>query len=157
MTAISRATWHSVCWRLALLAAAIAVGGALAMTVILAAVAMAASALAGVSSEQVPTLLTSDPVFPWFCAAAGVFTAFAAGYITARLAGGPTLQHVLAACLVTVFGHLLAIALLGSPLAWWGTVLYIGLASPALVLGWYCGIPAPCRPSCSGSDLDSQP
>ena len=144
MNVTSRAYWENVRWRPALLAAAIAVGGALAMTVILAAVAMTASALAGVPAAQVPTLLTADPVFAWFCAVAGVCTAFVAGYITANLEGDGALQQVMAACLLTVAGHVLVVIALGSPLAPWETAIYIALTPPALFVGGYCGAPVRC-------------
>jgi hypothetical protein len=154
MPAIRRAYWQNVRWLPALFAAAIAVGGALAMTVILAVVAMAASALAGVPAAQVPTLLTADPVFSWFCTAAGVCTAFVAGYITANFEGQGAPLQVMASCLLTVAGHMMVVVALGSPLAPWGTALYIALAPPALFLGFYCGAPVsrprsagPCGPS----------
>src|SRR5688572_26140025 len=81
-------------WTAAIGAAGIAVGGALSMTVVLGAVAMLAAAIRGLPGGQLPLLLTTDPSFPWFCAAAGVFTALLAGYITSQ-AGGGTVRHAM--------------------------------------------------------------
>lgn len=141
MTATSRISWQGVRWRPALLAAAIAVGGAMAMTVVLAAVAMLASAVAGVPARQVPTLLTTDAAFPWFCAAAGVFTAVSAGYITTRSEGGVSIRQAVTACLFTFVGQVTVAWVLGSPLAPSATALYIALTLPALCLGCYLGAP----------------
>ncbi|MEX2142322.1 MAG: hypothetical protein WD894_23840 [Pirellulales bacterium] len=141
MSAISRTSLQSVCWRPALRAAAIGVGGALAMTVVLAAVAMLAAAVAGVPAQRVPTLLTSDVAFPWFCAAAGVFTALLAGYITARNEGGVSSRNVGTACMLTVAGHMAVVGVLGSPLAPVATATYIACTLPALCLGCYFGAP----------------
>jgi hypothetical protein len=143
MTAISRTLSHNAGWRPALLAAAIAVGGALAMTVVLAAVAMLASALGGMSAQHVPMLLTTDAAFPWFCAAAGVFSALLAGYITARREGNGSIRQVMKACLLTGMGHIGVVGALGSPLAPWAAALYIASTLPALCLGYYLGLPAP--------------
>jgi hypothetical protein len=146
MSAISRTSLPHVRWRPAFLAAAIAVGGALAMTVVLAAVAMLASTAAGVPAQRVPTLLTSDAAFPWFCAAAGVFTALLAGYITTRLECAASMRQALAACMLTVVGHVAVVGLLGSPLAPVATAMYIACMLPALCLGCYLGAPAPSGP-----------
>jgi hypothetical protein len=141
MTAISRTlSNHAGGWP-ALLAAAIAVGGALAMTVVLAAVAMLGSALAGVPAQQAPMLLTTDAAFPWFCAAAGLFSALLAGYITAPRDGSVQIHQVMRACLLTGMGHIAVVGTLGSPLAPWATALYIALTLPALCLGRYLGAP----------------
>jgi hypothetical protein len=143
MATVSRTLPNDVGWRPAMLAAAVAVGGALSMTIVLAAVAMLASVLAGVPARQAPTLLTTDAAFPWFCAAAGVFSALLAGYITARRERGPWIRQVTRACLLTGAGHIAVVGTLGSPLAAWATSLYIALTMPALCLGCYLGSPAP--------------
>ena len=137
--AVSRTFSNDVGWRPAVLAAAIAVGGALAMTVVLAAVAMLASALAGVPAQQVPLLLTTDAVFPWFCAAAGVFSANLAGYITARCERSMPIRQMVKACLLAGAGHIAVAGTLGSPLGPWATALYIALTLPALCLGCFLG------------------
>ena len=146
MSAISRISLQRIRWRPALLAAAIAVGGALAMTVVLAAVAMLASAAAGVPDERVPMLLTTDAAFPWFCAAAGVFTALLAGYITARSEGSVSIRQVMAAGMLVVVSHAAVVGVLGSPLAPLATAMYIASTLPALSLGCYVGAPAPYQP-----------
>lgn len=134
---LSRLTWRPVCR-----AAAIAVGGALAMTVVLSAVAMVAAAVGGVPAPRVPTLLTNDREFPLFCAAAGVFTALLAGYITTRSEGGVSIHQALAAGLLTVVCHVAVVSVLGSPLAPLATGVYIALTPPALWAGCYLGASA---------------
>lgn len=134
-------TRSSACpWKTAPYAAGLAIGGALAMTVILGAVAMLSAAIRGLPATQVPLLLT-DSSFPWFCAAAGVFSALLAGYITSRTVGGATANHWLAAGLLTAAGHGCVVALFGSTLAPLATAAYIGLTMPAVSLGCYFGSP----------------
>ena len=111
------------------------------MTIVLAAVAMLASAVAGVPAQRIPTLLTTDVMFPRFCAAAGVFTALLAGYITSRSAGSASTGKALQASVLTVVGHVTVVALLGSPLSPWATAMYIAITPPALCLGCYLGAP----------------
>jgi hypothetical protein len=110
------------------------------MTVVLGAVAMLAAAMRGLPPAQVPLLLTDDPLFAWFCAAAGVFMALLAGYITSR-DGGTTKGQALAAGILTLVGHGAVAGLAGSPLAAWATAVYIGSTMPALWLGCYLGSP----------------
>jgi hypothetical protein len=88
-------------------------------------------------------LLTTDAAFPWFCAAAGVFTALLAGYITSRSEGRASIRQAQAACILTVVGHGTIVVVLGTPLAPWATALYIAFTPPALCLGCYLGAPSP--------------
>jgi hypothetical protein len=126
-------------WKAAFSTAGLAVGGALAMTVVLGAVAMLSAAVRGLPTAQVPLLLTTDQSFPWFCAAAGLFSALLAGYITTRT--GVAAPHGLAAGVLTMTGHAAVVALLGSALSPTATVAYIGLTLPAVWLGGYLGSP----------------
>jgi hypothetical protein len=128
-------------WKTAVCAAGLAVGGALAMTVVLGTVAMLSAAIRGLPAAQVPRLLTTDASFPWFCAVAGVFSALGAGYITSRT-GGAMAKHWLASGALTVAGHGCVVALLGSPLGPVATAAYIGLMMPAVCLGFYVGAPS---------------
>jgi hypothetical protein len=137
----SRTLSHAVVQRPAVLAATIAVGGALAMTNVLAAAALLASALAGVPARQAPALLTADAAFPRFCAAAGLFTALLAGYIMSRFEHGASPRQTCRACVLTLAGHVAIVMLLGSPLAPWATAVYIAGTLPALCLGCYLGAP----------------
>jgi hypothetical protein len=123
-------------------AAVIAVGGALAMTVVLASVTMLARAVRGISPNQIPLVLTMDASFPVFCAAAGVFSALAAGYITTRAADVAIVRHAVASGALTMAGHGVVVAALGSPLSPVATVLYIGLTLPALLAGSCLASPA---------------
>jgi hypothetical protein len=141
MPAISRVS-PAHPWSAAFCAAGLAVGGALAMTVVLGAVAMLSAAIRGLPPGQVPLLLTTDTLFPWFCAAAGVFSAISAGYITSRTQGAAAVRHWLAAGMLTMAGHAAVVGLLGSPLAPLATAAYIGLMMPAVCLGCYFGSPA---------------
>jgi hypothetical protein len=141
MPAISRIS-HARPWSAAFCAAGLAVGGALAMTVVLGAVAMLSAAIRGLPPGQIPLLLTTDTSFPWFCAAAGVFSALSAGYITSRTQSAASLRHWFAAGVLTVAGHVAVVALLGSPLAPLATAVYVGLMMPAVCLGCYFGSPA---------------
>jgi hypothetical protein len=104
---------------------------------------MLSAAIRGVPPDQVPLLLTADTWFPWFCAAAGVFSALSAGYITARTGGGVAVPHWLAAGVLTMAAHSCVVGLLGSPLAPVATAVYIGLTMPAVCLGCYFGSPSP--------------
>ena len=102
-------------WKAAFSTAGLAVAGALAMTVVLGAVAMASAAVRGLPPAHVPLLLTMDPSFPWFCAAAGLLSAVLAGYITTQT--GDAAPHWLAAGVLTMTGHAAVVALLGTSLA----------------------------------------
>jgi hypothetical protein len=93
-------------------------------------------------SRQVPLVLTTDASLPFFCAAAGVFTAFAAGYITTRDLGAASVRQALAAGIATIAGHAVVVALLGSPLAAGATAVYVGLTMPAVLAGSLVGMPA---------------
>jgi hypothetical protein len=128
-------------WPLVLVAPAIAVGGALAMTVILGLAAIAGTAFRGVPSSQVPLLLTTDSAFPIFCAAAGVACALAAGYITARARSGALLRHAIVSSTLTVALHVVVVGALGSPLSPFATAVYIGSTLPALTAGCLLGAP----------------
>jgi hypothetical protein len=129
-------------WIATVSAAGLAVCGALAMTVVLGAVAMLSAAIRGVPPAQVPQLLTADSWFPWFCAAAGVFSALSAGYISSRTVAGASLHHWFAAGVLTLAAHAVVVGLLGSPLAPMATLAYIGLTMPAVCLGCYLGSPS---------------
>jgi hypothetical protein len=124
------------------LTATAAVGGALAMTVLLAPIAILSAMLHGVRPEQAPLLLTADKSFAILCALGGVASAFIAGYITARRKDGTALRHALAAGVLAAAGHAALWNVIGSPLPAQLAAIYIALTVPALVSGWYFGSPA---------------
>jgi hypothetical protein len=101
---------------------------------------MLSAAIRGLPPAQVPVLLTTDSSFRWFCAAAGVFSALLAGYITSRNTSD-AVHHWLAAGVLTLAGHVAVVELLGSLLAPVATAAYIGLMLPAVCLGCYLGSP----------------
>jgi hypothetical protein len=146
MAAISKNDRSARLWHPACLAAIIAVAGALAMTVILAAAALASAAVRGLPPAELPLLLTADSMFPRFCATAGVVMAVIAGYCAIRGDGGVTVLQSVVAGVLTVVGHTLIIFMLGSPLSPAATALYVALTLPAVCLGCYLGSPAKLRP-----------
>ena len=142
MSSATATTSPALDWPRAACAAAFAVGGALAMTVVLAAVAMLALAVRGTPAGQIPLVLTTDASFAYFCAAAGVLCALVAGYATTRAAGVAIVRHAVASAALTVAGHAAVVAALGSWLSPMGTILYVGLTLPALLAGCYLAAPA---------------